>query len=98
MENNVGDMYLYDVTVDRRTRYKYNEPGHNIYMLCHIEEEKNADWSDLINIRVFKSISRNAIKRLKIRQETCELTRNAIKITATLKQEVFRSSKSKKKW
>lgn len=83
-------MYLYDTTVDGRTGYKYNEPGHNIYgMLCHIEEEENADWSDLINIGVFKSISRNAIKWLKIRQETCELTRNATKITATLKQEVL---------
>ncbi len=52
----------------------------------YIEEEENADRSDLIDMRVFKPTTGNATKRLRMRQETRESIRNAKTTEATLKQ------------
>lgn len=54
-------------------------------MVCYIEEEKNANRSNLIDIRVFKSITRNSTKRFKWQKKICKLTKNAKTIKATLK-------------
>lgn len=73
MENDAGDVYPHD-TIAR----EYDEPGHNMHIDCHsIEEEKNTDRSDLIDIGVFKPTIENATKRLRIRQETRDSTTNA---------------------
>lgn len=55
-------------------------------MVCHIEVEKIADKNLLINMEVFKSTSRNAIKYLKMRQEMHKATKNGKTTEATLKQ------------
>lgn len=44
VENNANDAAT--------TGRKHYEPGHNMQMVRHIEEEKNVDRSDLIYIRV----------------------------------------------
>lgn len=48
-------------------------------MICHEEEEEDADRQNLIEIWVFKSTSENTTKRLKMYQKT----REAPKITGT---------------
>ena len=55
-------------------------------MVCHIEEEKNADRSDVSDIGVFKSTTGKATKRLRMQQEMHKRTRNAKTTEATLKQ------------
>lgn len=52
-------------------------------MVRHVDEEEDADRSELINMGVFKPTSGNATKRLRMRQETRGTTRIA---EATLKQ------------
>lgn len=51
-------------------------------MVHYIEEKEDADRSDLIQIGVFKSTSRNTTKWLKIWQKT----RTSKNVEATLKQ------------
>ena len=91
VENDAGDAYPHDATAGR-------EQGHNMQMVRHIEEEENADRSDLIDMGVFKPTTGNATKRLRMRQETRELTRNAKTTEATLKQianQEFQAEKGK---
>lgn len=39
---------------------------HNMHIICHMEEKKNADKINLIQMGFFKPISGNASKRLGI--------------------------------
>ena len=92
--NDAGDAYPHDATAGR----EHDEPGHNMQMVRHIEEEENADRSDLIDMGVFKPTTGNATKRLRMRQETREPTRNAKTTEATLKQianQEFQTEKGK---
>ena len=69
-------------------------------MVRHIEEEEDADRSDLIDMGVFKPTSGNATKRLRMRQETREATRTTKTVEATLKQiatQEFQAEKRKMK-
>lgn len=59
VENDAGDAYPHDAIAG-----EHDEPGHNMQMVRHsIEEEENADRSDLIDMGVFKPTTGNATKR-----------------------------------
>lgn len=62
-------------------------------MVHHIEEKEDADRSNLIQIEVFKSTSRNTTKRLKIWQKT----RTSKNVEATLKQIATQNFQAKKR-
>lgn len=65
VENNANiadNAYSHDTT----KIFEDDEPGHNMQIICYIMEEKNDDKNHLINIEVYKSITRNVIKRLKM--------------------------------
>lgn len=68
MENNPFDMYN-NVTTSTTQKQKHEEPPHNLQIVDYIEEENEADKSQLVNKRIFKSISGNATKGLRIRQK-----------------------------
>ena len=74
VENDAGDAYPYDATAGT-AGHEHEEPGYNMQMVCHIEEEENADRDELIELGVFKPTSGNATKRLRTRQETRGTTR-----------------------
>ena len=97
VENDAGDAYPYDATAGTAGD-EHEEPHHNMQMVRHIEEEEDADRSDLINMGVFKPTSRNATKRLRMRQETRGTTRSSKIAEATLKQiasQEFQAEKGK---
>lgn len=50
------------MTTTKTVRYKYEKPDYNMEMVCDIKKQKDIDRSNEINIGVFKSSSRNAIK------------------------------------
>ena len=93
LENDAGDAYPGDATTG--TAWEVHEgPHHNMQMVRHMEEEEDADRSDLIQMGVFKPTSGNATKRLRIWQET-RTSKNA---KATLKQiatQEFQAEKGK---
>ena len=86
VENDACDAYPHDATAAGTAGYEHEEPGYNMQMVRHIEEEEDADRSDLINMGVFKPTSGNATKRLRVRQETRGMTRTSQTAKATLKQ------------
>ena len=51
------------------------EPRHNLQMVRHVEEEKEADRNQLVDMGVFQPSSGNVTKRLRMRQETRGTTR-----------------------
>lgn len=53
VENDAGDGYWHDATTTGTMGYKHGELDHNMQMVCHMEEEKNAERSKLIVIEVF---------------------------------------------
>lgn len=55
-----------DVTAGTTKRREYEESHHNLQMVHHIEEKEIADRSYLIDMRVFKPMSENAMKRLRM--------------------------------
>lgn len=75
VENNTSDIYLYNITAAETKSVK---PDHNMRMICHKKEEKNADREKLIKVRIFKYISRNVIKQLRLSQEMHETTKITI--------------------
>ena len=89
VENDAFDAYN-NATTGTAGGQEHEEPCHNLEMVCHVEEEKKTDKNQLVNMRVFKPISGNATKRLKMRQETRETTRAGKTAEATLKQIVTR--------
>lgn len=94
VENDAGDAYPRDATAG----HEDDEPGHSMQMVRHMEEEENADRSDLIDMGVFKPTTGNATKRLRMRQETREPTRDAKTTEATLKliaNQEFQAEKGK---
>lgn len=98
VENDAGDAYPDDATATGTAGQEYDEPYHNMQMIRHIEEEENADRSDLINMGVFKPTSGNATKRLRIRQETRETMRTTESAEAALKliaSQEFQAEKGK---
>ena len=98
VDNDAGDAYPHDAIAAGIAEYEHEEPGYNMQMVCHIEEEEDADRSDLIDMGVFKLTSRNATKRLRVRQETRERTRTAKTAEAALKQiasQEFQAEKGK---
>ena len=67
-------------------------------MVRHVEEEEDADRSQLIDMGVFKPTSGNATKRLRMRQETRGTTSTDKTAEATLKQiatQEFQAEKGK---
>jgi len=71
---------------------------HDLQMVRHVEEEEEADRNQLIDMGVFKPTSGNAAKRLRMRQETREGTRNGKTVEATLQQiasQEFQAEKGK---
>ena len=98
VENDACDAYPHDATAAGTAGYEHEEPGYNMQMVRHIEEEEDADRSDLINMGVFKPTSGNATKRLRVRQETRGRTRITQTAEATLKQiasQEFQAEKGK---
>ena len=71
---------------NRTIRFKEGELHHNLQLVCHIEAEKEADRNRLINMGVFKLMNGNATKRLRMKQERREVTRNGKTAEDTLKQ------------
>lgn len=66
MENDACNAYN-DATAGTAKRREHEEQCHNMQMVCHVEEEKDADRSQLIDLGGFKPTSRNATKRLRMR-------------------------------
>ena len=94
VENDTCDAYK-DATDGTAKGRELEGPHHNLQMVRHVEEEEDADRSQLINMGVFKPTSGNATKRLRMRQETRGTTKAA---EATLKQiatQEFQAEKGK---
>ena len=85
VENDAGDAYPHYATAGTAGQ-EHEEPQYNMQMVRHIEEEENADRSELIDMGVFKPTSGNATKRLRMRQETRGAARTGKNAEATLKQ------------
>ena len=85
VENDAGDAYPHDATVGTAVP-EQDEPHNSMQMVRHMEEEEDADRSDLIDMGVFKPTSGNATKRLRMRQETRGITRATKTAEAALKQ------------
>lgn len=67
-------------------------------MVSYIDEEENADKSQLVDLEIFKPTSGNATKRLRMRQETQGATRTGKNTEAILKQiatQEFQAEKGK---
>lgn len=47
--------------------FKAREPHYKLLLVCHIEAKKEADKNQLIDMGVFKPMSGNATKRLRMR-------------------------------
>ena len=45
---------------------EHDHPGYNMQIVCHIEEEEDADRGDLTNMGDFKPTSGNATKQLRM--------------------------------
>lgn len=98
VENDAGDVYLYNPSAKTAAGHEYKEPDYNMQMVFHIEEEEDANRGDLIDIGVFKPTSRNATKWLRMQQETRGTTRVTKIAEAALKQiasEEFQNEKEK---
>ncbi len=83
---------------NRTIRFKAGEPHHNLQLVRHIEAEEKADRNQLIDMGVFKPTNGNATKRLRMRQETREVTRNSKTAEATLEKiasQEFQAEKGK---
>lgn len=66
-ENDAYNAYdAYDIIIGERQAFK--EPQHQLRMLRHLEKVDKTDRNQLMKMKVFKPISRNAAKRLRIRQ------------------------------
>lgn len=74
----MGNIYLYNATA-KTTGHKHEKPNYNMQIVFHIKEEENADRNDLINLEVFKPISKNVMKQLRIQPETHRTTRTIIR-------------------
>ena len=95
VENDAFDAYN-DATTGAAGGQEYEEPRHNLQMVCHVEEEEEADRNQLVDMGVFKPTSGNATKRLRMRQETRETTRAGKTAEATLKQIATREFQAEK--
>ena len=95
VENDAFDAYN-DATTGAAGGQEHEEPRHNLQMVCHIEEEEEADRNQLVDMGVFKPTSGNATKRLRMRQETRETTRAGKTAEATLKQVATREFQAEK--
>ena len=84
-ENDACNAYN-DATVRTGKEREHEEPCHNLQIVGHVEEEEDADNSQLIDMGVFKPTSGNATKRLRMRQETRGTARTNKTAEATLKQ------------
>ena len=73
VENDAGDAYPHDATAT--AGHEHEEPNYSMQMVRHIEEEKDADRGDLVDMGVLKPTSGNATKRLRTRQEMRGTTR-----------------------
>ncbi len=93
VENDAPDAYdAYDAPAGTTKGH------HDLQMVRHVEEEEEADRNQLIDMGVFKPTSGNAAKRLRMRQETREETRNGKTVEATLQQiasQEFQAEKGK---
>lgn len=59
----MGDTYPYNnETAGTAKRSEDEELHHNMQMICYIKKEEDANRSDLINMEVFKPMSKNATK------------------------------------
>lgn len=67
MENDAGDAYRHHATAAGTAGHEHGEPDHNMQIVRHIEDEENADRSELIDMGGFKPTRGNATKRLRIR-------------------------------
>lgn len=74
VKNNVSNAYPHNTTT-MITAKKHKEPHYNMQLIYYKKEEKDANRSQLINIEVFKPLSRNTSKWLKMREKTQKATR-----------------------
>lgn len=93
-KDDAGDTYPYDATAGA-AGYEHEEPNYNMQMVRHIKEEEEADRGDLINMGVFKPTSGNATKRLRMRQETREITRATKAALNQIASQEFQAEKGK---
>lgn len=68
VENDARDAYN-DAIAGTAKGQEHEVPRHNLQMVRHVEEEEDTERSQLIDMGVFKPTSRNATKRLRMRQE-----------------------------
>lgn len=100
VENDAFDAFdaYNDVIAGTAEGQEYEGAHPSLQMVRHVEEEKEADRNQLVNMGVFKPTSGNATKRLMIRQETRGITRTCKTAEATLKQiatQEFQAEKGK---
>ena len=97
VENDAYDAYD-DATAGTAKGREHEVPHHNLQIVRHVEEEEDADKTQLIDMGVFKPTSGNATKRLRMRQKTRGTTRTDKTAEATLKQiatQEFQAEKGK---
>ena len=85
IENNIFDTFN-DKTAKTANRQEYKKSRHNLQIVFHLEEEKNTNKSQLIDIRVFKLTSKNTTKLLKMRQDIYGTIKVGKTLKTTLKQ------------
>lgn len=71
VKNDTGDLYPYNaITNAKMVWMEYDKPGHSMQMIRYIGDEKNVEINNLINMAIFKPMSGNTMKQLRIEQET----------------------------
>lgn len=65
VEKNASDTCPHDATTNKVAWHEYKS-NYNMQIVCHIDEEKDADRNNLVERGVFKPRSGNATKRLKV--------------------------------
>lgn len=96
MKNDLFDMYN-DTTAGTAGKQEYKELCNKLQMVCHIEEEEEIERNQLVDMGVFKLISENATKRLRMRQKTHWTTRASRTTEAILKQIATQEFQAEKK-
>lgn len=95
VENDALDMYN-DENAGTATRQQHEETQCKLQMVCHMDEEENADRNHLVDLGIFKPMSGNPTKRLRMRQEIREAAGTRKNAEATLKQIAIQEFQAKK--
>lgn len=61
----MDDTYPYDA-ITGTAGHEHEKPDYNMQMVYHIEEKKDTNRDNLIDMEIFKPISGNTTKRLRM--------------------------------